>query len=81
MATKIILTVEEGLSEQEAQDLRFLLTHAIKSFKSVPSSYITRYANIISGTMVEPFHVGEEDITLLALKLCDAVLSFKVENV
>lgn len=32
MPTKIVLTVEEGLTEEEANDLRYLLTDALGEF-------------------------------------------------
>ncbi len=45
MSTKIILTIEDGLSRQEMDDLRYLLSDAVSEFatcRTSPEDYVAR---------------------------------------
>lgn len=46
MSTKIILNIEEGLSRQEMDDLRYLLADAVSEFavaRTTPEDYVERH--------------------------------------
>lgn len=82
MAMKIVLTVEEGLSQQEVDDLRYLLSDALGEFAARRTPARDYVENRYPGPDYYPDR--EEKIAqvarrcVLARKLHDASLGFEV---
>lgn len=86
MATKIVLTVEEGLSKQEIEDLRYLLTDALGEFaarRTPARDYVDgRYTtDTYAGAHRECKVQQVERRNALAKKMHDAALHFQTESV
>ena len=82
MATKIILTVDEGLTEQEITDLRFLLSDALGEFaaaRTPAKEYVKgRYPDEKEYYAYDGKLAQVERRNLLAEKLHNAALRFEV---
>lgn len=86
MATKIVLTVEEGLTKQEVEDLRYLLTDALGEFAARRTPARDYVENRYPGSDVYPGALREKNVqqverrNALAKKLHDVALHFEVEH-
>jgi hypothetical protein len=82
MVTKIVLTVEDGLTEQEQTDLRYLLTDALGEFaarRTPAKEYVeTRYPDDKQYFAFDDKLAQVERRNTLARKLHNAALHFEV---
>lgn len=80
MATKIILKVDDGLTEQEQTDLRYLLTDALGEFASRRTPEVDyvrgRYPDLNTGPLEDKIRQVMRR-NLLAKKLHNAALTFR----
>jgi hypothetical protein len=85
MATKIILTVEDSLDEEEIKDLTFLLSDALHDFRTLRTPAIAyvrkRYPDQPLSLEGEGKVMQVERRTWLAQKLHNAALAFEIETV
>jgi hypothetical protein len=85
MATKIILTVDDGLTEEEIKDLTFLLSDALHDFAALRTPAIAyvrkRYPDQKLNFDGEGKIMQVERRTWLAQKLHNAALAFEIETV
>lgn len=81
MATKIILKVDDGLTEQEQTDLRYLLPDALGEFASRRTPEVDyvhgRYPDLNTGPLEDKIRQVMRR-NLLAKKLHNAALTFRV---
>jgi len=84
MITKIVLTVEDGLTEQEQTDLRYLLVDALGEFaarRTPAASYVeTRYPDDKHYFAYDDKLAQVERRIVLARKLHNASLAFEVAS-
>ena len=85
MATRIILTVDDGLDEEEIKDLTFLLSDALHDFRVLRTPAIDyvrkRYPDQPLSLEGDGKVMQVERRVWLARKLHNAALAFEIEDV